>query len=50
MFFRASKIFYGQVHFGFLLVPGQVEIFTISTTLTLMFKFCNHHDEEERAD
>ena len=27
-FFRTSEIFYGQVHFGFLLAPGQVENFT----------------------
>ena len=26
-------LFYGQVHFGFLLAPGQVENFTISTSL-----------------
>ena len=32
-FFRTSKIFYEQVHFGFLLAPGQVENFTISTPL-----------------
>ena len=32
-FFRTSKIFYGQVHFGFLLAPGQVENFTIPTPL-----------------
>ena len=32
-FFRTSKIFYGQVQFGFLLAPGQVENFTISTPL-----------------
>ena len=32
-FLRTSKIFYGQVHFGFLLAPGQVENFTISTPL-----------------
>ena len=30
VFFRTSKIFYGQVHFGFLLAPRQVENFTIS--------------------
>ena len=35
-FFRTSKIFYGQVHFGFLLAPGQAEIFTISTPLKSM--------------
>ena len=33
LLFWISKIFYGQVHFGFLLVPGQVENFTISTPL-----------------
>ena len=32
-FFRTSKIFYGQVHFSFLLAPGQVENLTISTPL-----------------
>ena len=32
-FFRTSKIFYGHVHFGFLLAPGQVENFTIPTPL-----------------
>ena len=32
-FFRTSKIFYGQLHFGYLLVLGQVENFTISTPL-----------------
>ena len=26
-----NRLFYGQVHFVFLLVPGQVENFTIST-------------------
>ena len=31
--FKISKIFYGQVRFGFLLVPGQVENFTFSTPL-----------------
>ena len=31
-----SKIFDGQVHFGILLVPGQVENFTISTPLSKM--------------
>ena len=33
-FFWTSKIFYGQVHFGFLLVPGQEENFIISTPLS----------------
>ena len=33
MFFWTSKVFYGQVHYGNLLVPGQVENFTISTPL-----------------
>ena len=33
LFFRSSKDFYGQVHCGHLLVPGQVEKFTISTPL-----------------
>ena len=32
-FFPISKIFNGQVHFGFLLAPGQVETFTIFTPL-----------------
>ena len=32
-FLSDKKIFYGQVHFGFLLAPGQVENFTISTSL-----------------
>ena len=36
LFFRTSNIFYGQVHFGVLLVPGQVENFTISTPLMAM--------------
>ena len=31
--FGTSEIFNGQVHFGFLLVHGQVENFTISTPL-----------------
>ena len=31
LFFRTSNIFYGQVHFGLLLVSGQVENFTVST-------------------
>ena len=30
-FFWTSKIFYGQVLLGFLLAPGQVNNFTIST-------------------
>ena len=33
LFFQTSKIFNGQVHFSFLLVPGQVENVTISTPL-----------------
>ena len=41
-FFQTSKIFYGQVHFGFLLAPGQVENFTISTPLTKLF-LCTHN-------
>ena len=31
--FGQVKIFFGQVHYGHLLVPGQVENFTISTPL-----------------
>ena len=34
MLFRASKFFFGQVHHGYLLVPGQVQNFTISTPLS----------------
>ena len=34
LFFRTSKSFYGQVHYGHLLVPGQVGNFTISTPLS----------------
>ena len=33
LFFGTSKIFFGQVHCGHLLVPGQVANFAISTTL-----------------
>ena len=33
LYCRTSKIFVGQVHYGHLLVPGQVENFTISTPL-----------------
>ena len=33
MYYQTSKIFFGQVHYGHLLVPGQVENFTISTPL-----------------
>ena len=29
-------MFFGQVHYGHLLVPGQVENFTISTPLLLI--------------
>ena len=38
LFFRTSKIFYGQIHYGYLLVPGQVENFTISTPLLWVLK------------
>ena len=31
--FRTSKIFFGQEHYGHLLVPGKVEHFTVSTSL-----------------
>ena len=31
--YQTRKIFVGQVHYGHLLVPGQVENFTISTPL-----------------
>ena len=41
-FFRTSKIFYAQVHFGFLLDPRQVENFTISTPLILNLKTMWH--------
>ena len=41
LFFRTSKIFYGQVHFGFSLVPGQVENFKISTLLTWSILLAN---------
>ena len=33
LFFRTSRIFFGQVHYGQLLALGQVENFTISTPL-----------------
>ena len=33
LFFRTSKIFFGEEHYGHLLVPGQVEHFTFSTSL-----------------
>ena len=33
LYHRTSEIFFGQVHYGHLLVPGQVENFTISTPL-----------------
>ena len=36
LYYQTSKIFFGQVHYGHLLVPGQVENFTISTPLFLM--------------
>ena len=32
---RQVKFFFGQVHYGHLLVPGQVENFTISTLLSI---------------
>ena len=32
--FGKVKIFFGQVYYGHLLVPGQVENFTISTPLS----------------
>ena len=35
LFFQTSKVSFGQVHYGHLLVPGQVENFTISTPLVL---------------
>ena len=35
LYYRTSKIFLRQVHYDQLLVPGQVENFTISTPLTL---------------
>ena len=35
--FGQVKIFFGQVHYGQLLVPGQVENFTISTPLANEF-------------
>ena len=48
--FGQVKNFYGQVHFGFLHVPGQVENFTISTSLiisisifSICFSFCSCH-------
>ena len=38
LFFSFGQIkFYGQVHFGFLLAPGQVENFTISTPLVIYY-------------
>ena len=39
-FFRTSKIFYGQLHFGYLLVLGQVENFTIISTPLLYVSIC----------
>ena len=36
LYFRAGKIFFGQVHCGHLLVPGQVETFTFSTPLPVI--------------
>ena len=33
MYYWTSKILFGQVYYGQLLVPGQVENFTISTPL-----------------
>ena len=36
LYCRTSKIFFGQVHYGHLLVPGQVENFTISTPLPML--------------
>ena len=41
--FGQLKIFFGQVHNGHLLVPGQVENFTVSTPLHVMFSgfFCH---------
>ena len=35
LYYRTSKLFFGQVHYGNLLVPGQVENFTISTPLNM---------------
>ena len=35
MFFCTSKLFFGQVHYGHLLVPGQVDNFDISTSLKI---------------
>ena len=42
LYYQASKIYFGQVHYGHLLVPGQVENFTISTPLqtSIQFRFC----------
>ena len=36
--FWTSKIFFGQVHYGHLLVPGQVENFTIYTPMLGLFE------------
>ena len=33
LYYQTGKIFVGQVHYGHILVPGQVENFTISTPL-----------------
>ena len=47
MFFWASKIFYGQVHYGNLLVPGQVENFNISTPLFSRYEISTLESEKQ---
>ena len=57
LFFQTSKIFYGQVHFSFLLVSGQVENFTISTPLNkmlvgihkMLIRIANREDPDQIA-
>ena len=52
LYYRTSKIFFGQVHYGHLLVPGQVEKgqvenFTISTPLYIFERILSQTYEKD---
>ena len=48
--FGQEKIFFGQVHHGNLLVPGQVENVTISTPLTNVIDIFYFQDFDSDSD
>ena len=48
LYYRTSKLFFGQVHYGHFLVPGQVENVTISTPMNRYKLACAYIEDSDQ--